>query len=172
MRTGIGPLVFFGLTSALWLALGMPEGAFFAEAWIPSAAWLLFGAMACAPGKAASIFDVDMATYGAVAFALGSLVPTVSALIAGGLLIVARYVGPGSESVGRWTTHPMLGAFFVLMMVASVAPMSLLARRNLGIVGTNPLIDSRDPMLSHPEAAKSRADFEAATRDDSEERRD
>lgn len=171
MRAGIGTLVFFGLTFALWLALGMPDGAFFAEAWIPSAAWLLFGAMACAPGKVASIFGVDMATYGAVAFALGSIVPSVSALLAGGLLIVARYGGTGSDSVGRWTTHPMLGAFFVLMMVSSVAPMSLLARRTLGIVGTNPLLDSRDPMRSHPEAPKSRSELEAATTGESEERR-
>ena len=64
MILSIARILFVGCTLALWLALGMPSGAFFAEAWIPSVAWLILGALAVASGRLSRMLAVDEDTYG------------------------------------------------------------------------------------------------------------
>lgn len=170
MKLSVEPLIFLGLTVALWLALGLPGVAFFAEAWIATAAWLLFGVLATFPNLVARFFEIDRSTYGMVAIAFGSVVPAAAALLATAMLLVARYLGTGSDTFGRWSTHPILGAVFVILLIAALVPISLLARRTLGSAGIDPVIDPRAPMRSHPEAPKSRVEFQASSGGRTEER--
>ena len=172
MRASIGPILFAGLTIALWLALGMPVRAFFEEAWIPAVAWILFGILASSPGALARSWGVDMPTYGTVALAFGAVVPAVGALLAAGMMLGARYLGTGSQSLGYWAISPLLGALFVVLLVLSIAPFAILSNRTLGARGADPLVDPRQRLRSHPPSSKSEAEFEAANHASSDETRD
>ncbi len=162
MILSIARILFVGCTLALWLALGMPSGAFFAEAWIPSVAWLILGALAVASGRLSRMLAVDEDTYGMVSLALGSIVPIIGALLAAVALFVARYIGVGDESSGSWATSPILGAFFVLLLMATFVPLVLFQDRTIGARGTTPIVDNRGTMQSNSPAPRSAEEFQRA----------
>ena len=129
MKPNIGTILFVGLSLALWLAAGMPGVGFLADAWIPVSAWLVLGAMATSASRVARAMGVDPAMYGPVALALGSIVSGGGAVLAAAMLLVAKHVGTGGDSVGRWATSPVLGAVFVVLIMTTLALYALLATR-------------------------------------------
>lgn len=174
MKIRLGPLVFLGLTVALWLALRMPGIQFLLECWIPLAGWLVFGFMASCPASTAARLGVHGPTYGAVAATIGAVIPAAAAVLAALLLLCGRYLGTGADSIGNWATSPLLGAVFVLALLGTLVPLALMGDHNLGRLGTQPLADTRAPMSSHPPAPKSNAEFQSQSetvRDSSEDRR-
>lgn len=162
MILSIARILFIGCTLAIWLALGMPSGAFFAEAWIPSVAWLVFGALAVGSGRLSRVLGVDEDTYGMVALALGSIVPSLGALLAVVALFVARYIGVGDELGGLWATSSILGAVFVLLLMVTFVPLVLLQDRTIGARGTTPIVDNRGKMRSNSPAPHSTEEFQRA----------
>jgi hypothetical protein len=105
---------------------------------------------------------VDEDTYGMVSLALGSIVPIIGALLAAVALFVARYIGVGDESSGSWATSPILGAFFVLLLMATFVPLVLFQDRTIGARGTTPIVDNRGTMQSNSPAPRSAEEFQRA----------
>jgi hypothetical protein len=153
-------IVFVGGTIVLWLALSMPSWSFFAQAWIPSVAWLVLGAMAVSPDRLSRALGVDQATYGILAVAIGSIIPGLGAALAAVALFLARYLGTDEGNVGQWTTGGLIGAIFVLILMLSIIPIAVFREQSLGATGTTAAADSRGPMRSTPPPPRSAADFE------------
>ena len=146
-----------GLTLALWLALRMPDGDFLSRAWMPAAAWVVFAVMASAPSLLARAFRVDDATYGPVAFIVGSAVPAVGAVLAAAALLVARHAAEASPTVAEWASSPLLGAAFVLILLFSITSVAVLGHRSIGAAGQRPIVDPRPTVISHPDPPRSAA---------------
>lgn len=144
-----------GLTLALWLALLMPDRDFLSQVWMPVGAWIVFVIMASDPSLLARAFRVDDATYGPVAFIVGSAVPVVGAALAAAALLVARYGAEALPTVAEWASSPLLGAAFVLVLLLSITSIAVLGHRSIGAAGQRPIVDPRPTVISHPEPPRS-----------------
>lgn len=159
MAPSLAVITFLALSIALWLALSMPGTEFFRRAWIPAGGWLLLLPLALSPRLLCAIFRVDAATYDSLAIAFGGFVPALGAAFAAALLVVARYAGTGSDQSGHWSTSPVLGAAFILILLGTVIPISLMSSRSIGRAGAEPSMDPRDTMGSHAEPPRSESDL-------------
>lgn len=159
MAPSLAVITFLALSIALWLALSMPGPEFFGRAWIPAGGWLLLLPLALSPRLLCAVFRVDAATYGSLAIAFGGFVPALGAALAAALLLIARYAGTGSDQSGHWSTSPVLGAAFILILLATVIPISLMSSRSIGRPGTRPSMDPRRTMESHAEPPRSADDL-------------